>query len=156
MLGLWFACVLEALKFELQNAQVHNRDLSIAVLRTFISKRKEEHEARLSRRTKSVQKLSEKDASGSGIEASDRLAVDNEKSNGECEDKVSDKDSLGSLVVEVSNEHAVDGEILNGECEVPEEIKEDKPCSISEEAMKTTERKVQRELEPPRVLEVLL
>ncbi|CAN1246006.1 Probable tRNA (guanine(26)-N(2))-dimethyltransferase 2 [Linum grandiflorum] len=40
--------------------QVNNRDLSIAVLRTFISKRKEEHEANLSKRAKkSGRKVSE-------------------------------------------------------------------------------------------------
>ncbi|KAF2313697.1 hypothetical protein GH714_012770 [Hevea brasiliensis] len=137
-------------------AQVHNRDLSIAVLRTFISKRKEEHEARLSRRTKSVQKVSDKDASGSAVEeVSDKPAVDSEKSNGECEEKISHKDAVGSAAEEVSNEPAVDNEIFNGECEASEEITEDEPCNISEEPMKTTERKVRGELEPPRVLEAL-
>ncbi|XP_043812998.1 probable tRNA (guanine(26)-N(2))-dimethyltransferase 2 isoform X2 [Manihot esculenta] len=131
-------------------AQVHNRDLSIAVLRTFISKRKEEHEARLSRRTKPVKKASEKDASGSS-----KPAADNEKSNGECEEKVSEKDALGSAAEEVTNERAEDNEKLNGECEVPEEITEDRPCSLTEEQMMTTERKSQGVLEPPRVLEAL-
>jgi tRNA (guanine26-N2/guanine27-N2)-dimethyltransferase len=60
--------------------------LSIAVLRTFISKRQEEHEAMLSKRTKSAKKASEKDASGPAVEeASTGSALDNEKSNGECE-----------------------------------------------------------------------
>ncbi|TVU47589.1 hypothetical protein EJB05_07195, partial [Eragrostis curvula] len=36
--------------------QVHNRDMSIAVLRTFVNKRKEEHEAQLNKRNKSHQK----------------------------------------------------------------------------------------------------
>ncbi|KAH8511102.1 hypothetical protein H0E87_008585 [Populus deltoides] len=67
-------------------AQVNNRDLSIAVLRTFISKRQEEHEAMLSKRTKSAKKASEKDASGPAVEeASTGSALDNVKSNGECE-----------------------------------------------------------------------
>ncbi|CAN1271832.1 Probable tRNA (guanine(26)-N(2))-dimethyltransferase 1 [Linum perenne] len=45
--------------------QVNNRDMSIAVLRTFISKRKEEHEANLSKRAKkSGRKVSENGASG--------------------------------------------------------------------------------------------
>ncbi|KAJ6707540.1 TRNA (GUANINE(26)-N(2))-DIMETHYLTRANSFERASE 1-RELATED [Salix viminalis] len=67
-------------------AQVNNRDLSIAVLRTFISKRQEEHGAMLSKRKKSAEKASEKDASGPAVEeASTESALDNEKSNGECE-----------------------------------------------------------------------
>ncbi|KAJ4833107.1 hypothetical protein Tsubulata_001094 [Turnera subulata] len=66
--------------------QVNNRDISIAVLRTFVTKRKEEHEAMLSKRTKSAGKVSEKDATGSvEEEAPAESAVDNEKSNGECE-----------------------------------------------------------------------
>ncbi|KAG2274762.1 hypothetical protein Bca4012_045262 [Brassica carinata] len=38
-------------------------DMSIAVLRAFISKRKQEHEAMLSKRARSSGKVSEKDAS---------------------------------------------------------------------------------------------
>ncbi|CAN1780851.1 Probable tRNA (guanine(26)-N(2))-dimethyltransferase 1 [Linum perenne] len=45
--------------------QVNNRDMSIAVLRMFISKQKEEHEANLSKRAKkSGRKVSENGASG--------------------------------------------------------------------------------------------
>ncbi|KAG9137314.1 hypothetical protein Leryth_014946 [Lithospermum erythrorhizon] len=44
--------------------QVNNRDMSIAVLRTFISKRKQEHAAKLSRKVKAVPKVEE----NSGIE----------------------------------------------------------------------------------------
>lgn len=40
--------------------QVNNRDMSIAVLRAFIAKRKLEHEAMLSKRTKAVAKVSDK------------------------------------------------------------------------------------------------
>ncbi|CAK7335333.1 unnamed protein product [Dovyalis caffra] len=70
----------------LYNCQVNNRDLSIAVLRTFISKRKEEHVAMLSKRRKSAEKASEKDASGPAVEeASNGSALDNKKSNVECE-----------------------------------------------------------------------
>ncbi|KAL9381091.1 hypothetical protein Peur_026748 [Populus x canadensis] len=66
--------------------QVNNRDLSIAVLRTFVSKRKEEHEAKLSKRTKSADKASGKDASEPAVEEeSNGSALDNEKSNVECE-----------------------------------------------------------------------
>ncbi|KAK3032537.1 hypothetical protein RJ639_036776 [Escallonia herrerae] len=43
--------------------QVNNRDISIAVLRTFISRRKEEHEAFLSKRKKTASKISEEPAS---------------------------------------------------------------------------------------------
>ncbi|CAL1356622.1 unnamed protein product [Linum trigynum] len=57
--------------------QVNNRDISIAVLRTFISKRKEEHEAKLSKRTKSAPKVSENGAAES--------SVDEEKCNGNSE-----------------------------------------------------------------------
>ncbi|KAF2299243.1 hypothetical protein GH714_031092 [Hevea brasiliensis] len=136
--------------------EVHNRDLSIAVLRTFISKRKEEHEARMSRRTKSIQKVSEKDTSGSPVEeAFDKPAFNNEKANGECEEKVSEKDASGSATEEVSNEPALDNKKLDGECDVPEEITKDEPGSISVEPMKTTECKVRQELEPPTVLEAL-
>ncbi|XP_044468795.1 probable tRNA (guanine(26)-N(2))-dimethyltransferase 2 isoform X2 [Mangifera indica] len=65
--------------------QVNNRDISIAVLRAFVSKRKQEHEAVLSKRT-SATKLSEKDASESAAEevANDSV-VNDEKSNGETE-----------------------------------------------------------------------
>jgi tRNA (guanine26-N2/guanine27-N2)-dimethyltransferase len=60
--------------------------LSIAVLRTFVSKRKEEHEAKLSKRTKSADKASGKDASEPAVvEESNGSALDNEKSNVECE-----------------------------------------------------------------------
>ncbi|XP_057972036.1 tRNA (guanine(26)-N(2))-dimethyltransferase 2 [Malania oleifera] len=65
--------------------QVNNRDISIAVLRTFISKCKEEHEAVLSKRMKIGQKASEED--GSVVEgAPTQSATCNEKSNGKCEE----------------------------------------------------------------------
>ncbi|KAG7575680.1 S-adenosyl-L-methionine-dependent methyltransferase [Arabidopsis thaliana x Arabidopsis arenosa] len=44
-------------------AQVNNRDMSIAVLREFISKRKQEHEAKSSKRTRPASKVIDKDAS---------------------------------------------------------------------------------------------
>ncbi|GKB39087.1 probable tRNA (guanine(26)-N(2))-dimethyltransferase 1 [Tanacetum coccineum] len=43
--------------------QVNNRDMSIAVLRTFISKRKQEHEALLAKRMKKASKVSEEPVS---------------------------------------------------------------------------------------------
>ena len=64
--------------------QVNNRDISIAVLRTFISKRKQEYETMLSRRTKAVQKVSSENASN--LEAPTESNTHNEKSNGECEE----------------------------------------------------------------------
>ncbi|TXG57662.1 hypothetical protein EZV62_015491 [Acer yangbiense] len=101
--------------------QVNNRDISIAVLRTFVSKRKEEHEAVLSKR-----------------------AI-----------KVSEKCASGSVVEETSNESDVNKEKLNGEIEGPEEISPDESCAISKQSVKASERKVQGQLKPPRVLEAL-
>ncbi|KAI9153493.1 hypothetical protein LWI28_012240 [Acer negundo] len=101
--------------------QVNNRDISIAVLRTFVSKRKEEHEALLSKR-----------------------AI-----------KVSEKSACGSVVEETSNESDVNKEKLNGEIEGPEETLQDESYAISKQTVKATERKVQGQLKPPRVLEAL-
>jgi tRNA (guanine26-N2/guanine27-N2)-dimethyltransferase len=63
--------------------QVNNRDLSIAVLRTFISKRKEEHEAKLLKRVKSAKKAAVNPTTEP--EASVESNVADEKTNGECE-----------------------------------------------------------------------
>ncbi|GLT61976.1 hypothetical protein SLA2020_346460 [Shorea laevis] len=66
--------------------QVNNRDISIAVLRTFISKRELEHEAFVSKRKKSALKVSEKGDSGPvAEEKNDKPDTDHEKPNGECE-----------------------------------------------------------------------
>lgn len=59
--------------------------MSIAVLRTFISKRKQEHEAYLLKRTKAVTKASEKDSSEPAGEAADESLMNDEEANGECE-----------------------------------------------------------------------
>ncbi|EXB77658.1 putative tRNA (guanine(26)-N(2))-dimethyltransferase 2 [Morus notabilis] len=79
--------------------QVNNRDISIAVLRTFIAKQKEEHETRLAKRTKSATKVSEMDASEDvPKEASNGSSVNGEISNGDCEeDKVSLNEPCGVL-----------------------------------------------------------
>ncbi|GKV16964.1 hypothetical protein SLEP1_g27525 [Rubroshorea leprosula] len=79
--------------------QVNNRDISIAVLRTFISKRKQEHEAFLSKRIKSAPKVSEKDDFGSvREEKSDKPDAVHEKPNGECEgDKEMSQDEQCSI-----------------------------------------------------------
>ncbi|KAK7836949.1 putative trna (guanine(26)-n(2))-dimethyltransferase 2 [Quercus suber] len=66
-------------------SQVDNRDMSIAVLRTFISKRKQEHEAYLLKRTKAATKASEKDSSEPAGEAADESLMNDEEANGECE-----------------------------------------------------------------------
>ncbi|KAK7316273.1 hypothetical protein VNO77_35188 [Canavalia gladiata] len=117
--------------------QVNNRDLSIAVLRTFISKRKQEHEAYLSKRTKGAQKVSKND----------------------------DSSELG--MEEVPDKTLPEDHNTNGECEVGEEISPEEPCSSVEDSGKITEEcstteginhsegKGQRELKPPRVLEAL-
>lgn len=62
-------------------AQVNNRDMSIAVLRTFISKRKEEHAASLNKKVKSVSKAHESTPSES-VEEEASNAGDG-KQNGE-------------------------------------------------------------------------
>ncbi|GAB4830749.1 hypothetical protein Ancab_004781 [Ancistrocladus abbreviatus] len=70
----------------LPNIQVNNRDISIAILRTFISKRKQEHEASLSRKTRIAHKDTE-DVSFEPVAKEEPLesAKDDEKSNGDCE-----------------------------------------------------------------------
>ncbi|KAK9683109.1 hypothetical protein RND81_10G117300 [Saponaria officinalis] len=50
------------------NSQVNNRDISVAVLRTFVNKRKEEHEAFVSRKAKRGRKTPEKKSPASGSE----------------------------------------------------------------------------------------
>lgn len=105
--------------------QVNNRDMSIAVLRTFISKRKQEHEALLSKRMKRKQKASEEDSSRPlEDEAPTESVTCDEKTNGECE-----------VVEETSREEPCSG--------------------ISEDSVKSTEGKGRGELKPPRVLEAL-
>ncbi|XP_010525136.1 PREDICTED: probable tRNA (guanine(26)-N(2))-dimethyltransferase 1 [Tarenaya hassleriana] len=68
-------------------AQVNNRDMSIAVLRAFISKRKQEHEAMLSKRNRSAGKVLDKDASESatGEAPCEKNNMNNGKTNGEHE-----------------------------------------------------------------------
>ncbi|KAL0424519.1 UNVERIFIED_CONTAM: putative tRNA (guanine(26)-N(2))-dimethyltransferase 2 [Sesamum radiatum] len=64
-------------------SQVNNRDMSIAVLRTFISKRKQEHEAMVSRRKTNGPKVA--DESAVKQEADVESARSNGRLNGECE-----------------------------------------------------------------------
>ncbi|KAJ0980151.1 hypothetical protein J5N97_008406 [Dioscorea zingiberensis] len=63
-------------------AQVNNRDMSIAVLRTFISKRKEEHAAPRSKKVKSESKGHEGTTSESVEEEASNAS--DEKQNGDC------------------------------------------------------------------------
>ncbi|RWR88355.1 tRNA guanine26-N2-dimethyltransferase [Cinnamomum micranthum f. kanehirae] len=62
--------------------QVNNRDISIAVLRTFISKRKEEHAALLSKKEKVEHQVSEEGSSGPIPE--EVISAHDEKPNGKC------------------------------------------------------------------------
>ncbi|TKY50147.1 tRNA (guanine(26)-N(2))-dimethyltransferase 1 [Spatholobus suberectus] len=119
--------------------QVNNRDISIAVLRTFISKRKQEHEAYLSKRTKGAQKVSENDGSSELVmeEVPDTTPPEDHKSNGECkvEEEISPEERC-STVEEAS-------------------VKITEECSTTEGQINLSEGKGQRELKPPRVLEAL-
>ncbi|KAK6128605.1 hypothetical protein DH2020_037648 [Rehmannia glutinosa] len=65
-------------------SQINNRDMSIAVLRTFISKRKQEHEAMLLRRKKTGPKVAEETAVDPEAIIMDST-THNEKSNVHCE-----------------------------------------------------------------------
>ncbi|XVE78574.1 hypothetical protein DITRI_Ditri13aG0156800 [Diplodiscus trichospermus] len=66
--------------------QVNNRDMSIAVLRTFIARWKQEHKALLSKRNKSAPKVPEKNGSISEADKKpNEPDMNNEKSNEECE-----------------------------------------------------------------------
>lgn len=108
------------------NTQVNNRDISIAVLRSFITKRNQEHEAKLSKRAKSGQKISENHGSETVVEeASNGSATNEENCNTDCDAH----------------------EKTSHECGSP---------MVSEEQKKTTEGKEQRDAKPFRVLEVLL
>ncbi|KAG7986432.1 hypothetical protein I3843_03G078700 [Carya illinoinensis] len=66
-------------------SQVDNRDMSIAVLRTFIYKRKQEQEAILLKRTKAAQKAPEKDTTEASGAAANNDVMNDEKPNVECE-----------------------------------------------------------------------
>ncbi|KAL0450434.1 UNVERIFIED_CONTAM: putative tRNA (guanine(26)-N(2))-dimethyltransferase 2 [Sesamum latifolium] len=63
--------------------QVNNRDMSIAVLRTFISKRQQEHETMLSKKSRAGPKVSGEPVAEP--EAPTDAVMHDEKTNGECE-----------------------------------------------------------------------
>ncbi|XP_021739408.1 probable tRNA (guanine(26)-N(2))-dimethyltransferase 1 isoform X1 [Chenopodium quinoa] len=107
--------------------QVNNRDISIAVLRTYIDKRKQEHEAYLSKKAKGAPKRSE--------EKTDAPA----SVNGPVESKADSHTSNGVH----DNNVATDGK------------PEDASCETVAEPSKTVVGKFQRELKPPRLLEAL-
>lgn len=122
----------------LYNHQVNNRDISIAVLRTFISKRKEEHEAMLSKKMKGTCKVSENISSESVMEeVPHETPPEDHKSNGECE-----------VEEEISPEEVEPCSTAEGSGKSTED------CSTTEEQINLTEVKGQRELKLPRVLEV--
>lgn len=130
--------------------QVNNRDISIAVLRTFISKRKQEHEAWLSKKTKSSRKISEKDSSESVMKEVPLKALqDDEKSNGECgvDEEKSPEDSCTT-----TEESAKVSEACNMTEDLGDNIE---GCSETGKSINITEGKGVRELKPPRVLEAL-
>lgn len=67
--------------------------------------------------------------------------------------RVSEKDASKPAAEGAPNE-SDNNEKPDGETKEPEEISQDEHCGASEEFVKTTERKVQGILRPPRVLEV--
>lgn len=98
-------------------------------MRKFISRRKQEQEAYLSRRTKSANKKGEKDAA-------------------EC---------IAEESTEAPSDAPADEEKHNGECQVPCETVQEESCSTHEEnSSKGVERNALPELKSPRVLEVLI
>lgn len=116
--------------------QVNNRDFSIAVLRTFITKRKEEHEAFLLKRTKGAQKASKNDTSELVMEEVDnKTPSEDHKSNGKCE-----------LEKEISPEEPCS--TMEDSAKITEE------CGAKKEQIDHSEGKGPKELKPPRVLEV--
>ncbi|KAL2335396.1 hypothetical protein Fmac_016609 [Flemingia macrophylla] len=119
--------------------QVNNRDISIAVLRTFISKRKQEHEAYLSKRTKGAQKISEIDDSSELVKGDvpDTTPTEDHKSNGGCgeEEDISPEERCSTME--------------------EDSVKVTEECSTTEGQINLSEGKGQRELKPPRVLEAL-
>lgn len=116
--------------------QVNNRDLSIAVLRAFISKRKQEHEEYLSKKAKGAKKASENDTSEMAVEEVDnKTPLEDHKSNGKCE--LAEETSPGESCTTMEGS-----------------VKIDEECGADEEQVDDSEGKRPAELEPPRVLEV--
>jgi tRNA (guanine26-N2/guanine27-N2)-dimethyltransferase len=75
--------------------QVHNRDMSVALLRTFIAKREEEHKAMMDKRDKAHNKVSQSKSSGPNGENGstgqhDEMDVDAEKETNKVADETED------------------------------------------------------------------
>lgn len=88
--------------------------MSIAVLRTFISRRKQEHEASFSKRNKSAPKVPEKNVSISDVEDKPNESdINIGKSNEECEgpDEKSQEEPCTTSEEPVKTEGKVRGEI---------------------------------------------
>ncbi|XP_015946312.1 probable tRNA (guanine(26)-N(2))-dimethyltransferase 2 isoform X1 [Arachis duranensis] len=119
--------------------QVNNRDISIAVLREFISRREQEHEATLSKRKKGTQKATENESVKEEAENVPReTPSENHESNGKRE--VEENTSPEELEACSS---------VKGSAKIAED------CSTAGEQTDLTEGKGQVELKPPRVLEAL-
>ncbi|KAK7340684.1 hypothetical protein VNO77_21394 [Canavalia gladiata] len=118
-------------------AQVNNRDMSIAVLRAFTLKRKQEHEAMLSKRTKAAQEVPESDLSEPVMEdGAHKSLAEDDKSVRECEAQEDTSSEEPSNTTE-------------------ELVKTTEECEAKGESINISEGKVRRELKPPRVLEAL-
>ncbi|XP_020992170.2 uncharacterized protein LOC110278254 [Arachis duranensis] len=127
----------EFIKFEFYLFLVNNRDMSVAVLRTFISRCMEEHEANFPKKAKIAPKISESDASEPANEDVPHASPPEDcRDNGECEDG--------------------NGMDLDKSCNTGEgQVKSIEECNWAGESMSNADGKVQRELKPPRVLEAL-
>ncbi|KGN52527.1 probable tRNA (guanine(26)-N(2))-dimethyltransferase 2 [Cucumis sativus] len=95
--------------------QVNNRDISIAVLRSFIAKRKQEHEAKLSKRSKSGQKLSENNGSETATEeACNESATNDEKCDTDCDAHEKPSNECGSPMLSEEQKEIVEGKEQRG------------------------------------------
>ncbi|QHN83762.1 probable tRNA (guanine(26)-N(2))-dimethyltransferase 2 isoform X2 [Arachis ipaensis] len=119
--------------------QVNNRDISITVLREFISRREQEHEATLSKRKKGTQKATENESVKEEAEDVPReTPSENHESNGKCEGEEN-----------TSPEELEACSSVKGSAKIAED------CSSAGEQTDLTEGKGHVELKPPRVLEAL-
>ncbi|KAL4277224.1 hypothetical protein AHAS_Ahas20G0285800 [Arachis hypogaea] len=119
--------------------KVNNRDISITVLREFISRREQEHEATLSKRKKGTQKATENESVKEEAEDVPReTPSENHESNGKCEGEEN-----------TSPEELEACSSVKGSAKIAED------CSSAGEQTDLTEGKGHVELKPPRVLEAL-
>lgn len=114
-LGPYWLQVFLMVESCLCNAQVNNRDISIAVLRSFIAKRKQEHEAKLSKRSKSGQKLSENNGSETATEeAFNGSATNEEKCHTDCDAHEKPSNECGSPMLSEEQKEIVEGKEQRG------------------------------------------